>query len=129
VRANGYRFDGSAHPTLARVLDARLRHGAAVSSYVLRAATGINDSSDFFDDSVGGTWVDADVSLLQRPGGETARRAVAWAESVKARPFFLSCTSTSRTTHEPPEPFRSRYGVTYDGEVAATDVVVGEFLG
>jgi arylsulfatase A-like enzyme/tetratricopeptide (TPR) repeat protein len=133
VRANlGYRFDGRAHPTLARVLrEHGYATGAAVSSYVLRAATGINDSSDFFDDSVGGDveWT-RDLSLLQRSGGETARRAVAWALSVKARPFFLFLhTYEPHYPHEPPEPFRSRYGATYDGEVAASDAVVGEFLG
>jgi arylsulfatase A-like enzyme/tetratricopeptide (TPR) repeat protein len=133
VRANlGYRFDGGAHPTLARLLRAHgYATGAAVSSYVLRAATGINDSSDFFDDSVGGDveWT-RDLSLLQRPGGDTARRALAWVESVKARPFFLFLhTYEPHYPHDPPEPFRSRYGATYDGEVAATDAVVGEFLG
>jgi arylsulfatase A-like enzyme len=133
VRANlGYRFDGGAHLTLARLLRSRgYATGAAVSTYVLRAATGIDDSWDLFDDSVGGDveWT-RDVSLLQRPGGETARRALAWVESVKARPFFLFLhTYEPHYPHEPPEPFRSRYGATYDGEVAASDAVVSELLG
>src|SRR5207247_4227924 len=56
VRSNlGYRFDGVAHPTLARILRTHgYATGAAVSAYVLRGATGINDSLDFFDDSVDG---------------------------------------------------------------------------
>jgi arylsulfatase A-like enzyme/predicted Zn-dependent protease len=133
VRSNlGYRFDGNAHPTLARILRAHgYATGAAVSAYVLRAATGINDSLDFFDDSVGGDveWT-RDLSLLQRPGGETARRALAWAQRVKTRPFFLLLhIYEPHLPYEPPEPFRSRYGATYDGEVAASDGVVGEFLG
>ena len=46
VRTNlGYHFDGSAHPTLARILRTHgYATGAAVSSYVLRGATGVNDS-------------------------------------------------------------------------------------
>jgi len=133
VRTNlGYRFDGAAHPTLARILRAQgYATGAAVSAYVLRGATGINESLDFFDDSVGGgvEWTQ-DLSLLQRPGGETARRALAWAERVKTRPFFLFLhIYEPHLPYEPPEPFRSRYGATYDGEVAASDAVVGEFLG
>jgi len=133
VRTNlGYHFDGNAHPTLARILRAHgYATGAAVSAYVLRAATGINESLDFFDDSVGADveWT-RDVSLLQRPGGETARRALAWVEGVKTRPFFLFLhIYEPHFPHEPPEPFRSRYGATYDGEVAASDAVVGEFLG
>lgn len=133
VRTNlGYHFDGNAHPTLARILRTHgYATGAAVSSYVLRGATGINDSWDFFDDSVGGDveWTQ-DVSLLQRPGGETARRALAWVASVKSRPFFLFLhIYEPHLPYEPPEPYRSRYGATYDGEVAASDGVVGEFLG
>jgi choline-sulfatase len=133
VRTNlGYHFDGNAHPTLARILRTHgYATGAAVSTYVLRGATGINDSMDFFDDSVGGDveWTQ-DMSLLQRPGGETARRALAWVESVKSRPFFLFLhIYEPHLPYEPPEPFRSRYGETYDGEVAASDGVVGEFLG
>jgi arylsulfatase A-like enzyme/tetratricopeptide (TPR) repeat protein len=133
VRSNrGYRFDGAAHPTLARILRAHgYATGGAVSAYVLRGATGIGESLDFFDDSVGGDveWT-RDLSLLQRPGAETARRAIAWAESVKTRPFFLFLhIYEPHLPWEPPEPFRSRYGSTYDGEVAASDGVVGEFLG
>jgi choline-sulfatase len=133
VRSNlGYRFDGNAHPTLARVLRAHgYATGAAVSAYVLRGATGISESFDFFDDSVGGgvEWT-RDLSLLQRPGIETARRALAWAEGVKTTPFFLFLhIYEPHFPYEPPEPFRSRYGSTYDGEIAASDGIVGEFLG
>lgn len=132
VRTNlGYRFDGAAHPTLARALRAHgYATGAAVSAYVLRGATGISESFDFFDDSVGEDveWT-RDLSTLQRPGLETARRAAAWAEGVKPRPFFLFVhVYEPHAPYEPPEPFRSRYGATYDGEVAASDGVVGELL-
>jgi len=133
VRSNlGYRFDGDAHPTLARILRTHgYATGGAVSAYVLRGATGIGESLDFFDDSVGGDveWT-RDLSLLRRPGGETARRAIAWAESVKSRPFFLFLhIYEPHLPYEPPEPYRSRYGSTYDGVVAASDGVIGEFLG
>jgi arylsulfatase A-like enzyme/Tfp pilus assembly protein PilF len=132
VRSNlGYRFDGGAHPTLARILRGHgYATGAAVSAYVLRGATGINDSFEDFDDSVGGDveWT-RDLSTLQRSGLATARRALAWAESVKTRPFFLFLhIYEPHAPYEPPEPFRSRYGATYDGEVAASDGVVGEFI-
>ena len=56
--------------------------------------------------------------------------ALAWAESVSARPFFLFLhIYEPHFPHEPPEPFRTRHGATYDGEVAASDAVIGEFLG
>ncbi|PYQ02484.1 MAG: hypothetical protein DMF83_23410, partial [Acidobacteria bacterium] len=132
VRTNlGYRFNGDAHPTLARRLRAHgYATGAAVSAYVLRGATGMNDSLDFFDDAVGSDveWT-PDLSLLQRPGAETARRALAWTEGVKTRPVFLFLhLYEPHLPYEPPEPFRTRYGATYDGEIAASDGVVGEFL-
>ena len=133
MRTNlGYHFDGSAHPTLARTLRKHgYATGAAVSSYVLRGATGIDDSWDLFDDAVGGdvAWT-RDVSLLKRPGGETARRALAWVEGVKAKPFFLFVhLFEPHLPYEPPEPFRTRYGATYDAEIAAADAVVGELVG
>src|SRR2546425_9795091 len=131
-RTLGYRFDGNAHKTLARILRTHgYATGAAVSAYVLRGATGIDDSLDFFDDRVGGEveWT-RDLSLLQRRGGETARRALTWVGRVKAGPFFLFLhIYEPHFPYEPPEPFRSRYGATYDGEIAASDAVVGEFLG
>ena len=132
VRSNlGYRFDGARHPTLARMLRAHgYATGAAVSAYVLRGATGISDSFDLYDDAVGGDveWT-RDLSTLQRPGLETARRALAWAESVRTKPFFLFVhVYEPHAPYDPPEPFRSRYGATYDGEVAASDGVVGELL-
>jgi choline-sulfatase len=133
VRTNlGYHFDGSAHPTLARTLRKHgYATGAAVSSYVLRGATGIDDSWDLFDDSVGGDveWT-RDVSLLKRPGRETARRALAWVEGVKAKPFFLFVhLFEPHLPYEPPEPFRTLYGATYDAEIATADAVVGELVG
>ena len=132
VRTNlGYRFDAALHPTLGRILRAHgYATGAAVSSYVLRGATGIGDSLDFFDDAVGDEveWT-RDKSLLQRPGAETARRALAWVQTVKTKPFFLFLhIYEPHLPHEPPEPYLSRYGATYDGEVAASDGIVGEFL-
>jgi choline-sulfatase len=133
VRTNlGYHFDGPAHPTLARILRGHgYATGAAVSAYVLRGATGIKDSWDIFDDAVGSDvqWTQ-DKSLLRRPGPETARRALAWVETVKSKPFFLFLhIYEPHLPYDPPEPFRSRYGATYDGEVAASDAVVGQLLG
>ena len=133
VRTNlGYRFDGEAHPTLARILGAQgYATGAAVSSYVLRGATGINASLDFFDDALGDAIEGMrDVSVLQRPGSETARRGLAWIEGEKDKPFFFFLhLYEPHFPHDPPEPFKTRYGATYEGEVAASDAIVGDFLG
>jgi arylsulfatase A-like enzyme len=128
VRNNvGYRLDGAAHPTLTRLLKTQgYATGGAVSAYVLRSATGIADSMDFFDDAVGVPGAAAAASSAQRSGADTTQRALEWLETVKTRPFFLFLhLYEPHSPYDPPEPFRSRYGRTYDGEIAASDASVG----
>src|SRR6202035_4000970 len=54
VRDNvGYPFDGAKHPSLAKLLKgAGYETGGAVSSYVLRHATGISAGFDFYEDGI-----------------------------------------------------------------------------
>ena len=132
VRNNiGYRLDAAAHPSLARVLKGRgYATGGAVSSWVLRGATGIGDSFDFFDDAIERPPDSQAASQVQRSGTETASRALAWAAPVRGRPFFLFVhLYEPHAPYQPPEPYRSRYALAYDGEIAAADAVVGELLG
>ena len=57
------------------------------------------------------------------------RRALSWVRSVKGKPFFLFLhIYEPHFPYTPPEPFRSRYGATYDGEIAASDAIVGDFV-
>jgi choline-sulfatase len=131
VRNNvGYRLDGAAHPTLTRLLKTQgYATGGAVSAYVLRGATGIADSMDFFDDAVGVPGAAAAASSAQRSGADTTQRALEWLETVKTRPFFLFLhLYEPHSPYDPPEPFRSRYGRTYDGEIAASDANVGALV-
>jgi tetratricopeptide (TPR) repeat protein len=131
VRDNlGYRFDAKAHPTLQGLLKARgYATGAAVSAYVLRGGTGIAEGFDFYDDRiVAPSGTDA-LGRVQRPGTETAALAARWLEGVKGQPFFLFFhTYEPHAPYEPPEPFKSRYALPYDGEIAAADAVVGGLL-
>lgn len=72
--AYGYRFDGSKAPTLARILRGNGdRTGAAVSSYVLRAETGISDGFELYGDTVAITPGGA-TSDYQRSGENTVVR-------------------------------------------------------
>ena len=131
VRNNiGYRLDAAAHPTLARVLRRRgYATGAFVSSWVLRSATGIGDAFDVFDDAIDRPPDSQAASQVQRSGTETASRALAWAEPVRVRPFFLFVhLYEPHAPYQPPEPYRSRYALAYDGEIAAADAVVGDLL-
>jgi choline-sulfatase len=131
VRNNiGYKLDPNAHATLTRLLKERgYATGAAVSAWVLRRATGLGDSFDFYDDAIEPPPASKAASQAQRSGAETVSRALAWVERVRERPFFLFVhLYEPHSPYEPPEPFRSRFALSYDGEIAAADAAVGELL-
>ncbi len=129
VRDNvGYRL-GDAVPTLATELG---RHGYAtggfVSSYVLRAWTGIGRGFDVYDDGVEFRAA-RQLWELQRPGLETLGAASDWLDDVAASPFFLFLhLYEPHAPYSPPAPFADRYDDAYDGEVAAADGVVGGLI-
>jgi len=130
VRNNiGFAFDGEAHMSLPRQLKQRgYATGAALSSYVLRFETGLGALFDFYEDSFGTTPGVQSVNY-QRAGDKTAAFAQTWIGEHAAKPFFfLFHIYEPHVPYDPPEPFRSQYGVTYDGEVAASDAIVGTFL-
>jgi arylsulfatase A-like enzyme/Flp pilus assembly protein TadD len=131
VRDNlGYRVNTKAHPTLAGLLKAKgYATGAAVSAFVLRAGTGLGDDFDFYEDHIAApSGVDA-LGRVQRPGAETLALVKPWLATIKDRPFFLFFhVYEPHAPYEPPEPFKSRHALAYDGEVAASDAVVGGLL-
>jgi len=131
VRDNmGYRLNAKVHPTLAGLLKAKgYATGAAVSAYVLRAGTGLGDDFDFYDDHIAApNGVDA-LGRVQRSGKETLDLVKPWLAEVKSRPFFLFFhVYEPHAPYDPPEPYKSRHPLPYDGEVAASDAVVGSLL-
>ena len=130
VRNNiGFTFDGTAHMSLPRLLKQRgYATGAAVSSYVLRSETGLGALFDFYEDSFDTTPGIQSVNY-QRSGDKTAALAERWIGENAGKPFFfLLHIYEPHVPYDPPEPFLSRYGATYDGEVATADAIVGAFL-
>ena len=130
VRNNiGYPFEAQRLRTLAEVLrENGYRTGAAVSSYVLRSETGIDDGFEVYDDAIpivsGGA-----TSEHQRGGFETVAKAEAFVASHAGEPFFLFLhLYEPHAPYTPPEPFRSRYRDPYDGEIAAADAIVGKLV-
>jgi arylsulfatase A-like enzyme len=131
VRDNlGYRLDSERHATLA----ARLRErgyatGGGVSAWVLREATGMGAGFDFYEDSLEAP-AGVDVAgAVQRPGGETLDLLLPWLDQAQGRPFFLFFhIYEPHSPFEPPEPWKSRYADPYDGEVSASDAIVGRLL-
>lgn len=131
VRDNiGYTLDPKAHPTLAgRLRNVGYATGGAVSAWVLRGATGLADGFDSYDDTIEKPPGSQSASEAQRSGGATAARALALLDRAAGRPFFLFLhLYEPHTPYAPPEPFKSRYPLAYDGEIAAADAIVGSVL-
>jgi arylsulfatase A-like enzyme len=131
VRNNvGFTLDASKHPTLASLLKAQgYKTGGAVSAFVLRGATGLSSSFDFYDDRIDAPAGASAAGAVQRAGPETMRRALAWLDSLAAGPFFLFVhLYEPHTPYDPPEPFRSRSASLYDGEIAFADSILGTLV-
>ncbi len=130
VRDNiGYML-GPAPVTLAAFLAGKgYATGGAVSAAVLSHVTGVNRGFSFYDDDVEPTAMDQTIGRLRRDGAETAARLESWIASVKTRPFFAFFhIYECHTPYEPPEPYRSRYPLPYDGTIARADEIVGGLL-
>lgn len=136
VRDNiGFRLADSV-PTLQELLRKNgYATGAAVSAFVLRKETGISRGFDFFDDQVEPLRSEheeagpAVIGRVQRDGMETARALERWIDSVKQRPFFAFLhLYEPHSPYTPPEPFFSRYANHYDGEIAYSDLIVGQLI-
>ena len=130
VRNNiGFAFRSADHPSLPILLKKQAyATGAAVSSYVLRGETGLAAAFDWYEDSIdprpGGAFAD-----FQRSGWTTEALARDWVRGRKDAPFFfLLHLYEPHVPYDPPEPFRSRYPLAYDGEIATADAIVGDFL-
>jgi arylsulfatase A-like enzyme len=132
VRENvGYTLDPSI-PTLAEVLsDGGWTTAGFVSAFVLDGRWGIDQGFDhYFDDFNLKDFETANLSSVQRSGDVTIAKAVRWLDGrPKNAPFFLWLhLYDPHDPYTPPEPFKSQYpGRPYDGEVAYTDSLIGEF--
>lgn len=118
-------------PTLQGRLRARgYATGGAVSAYVMRGDTGLREGFDFYDDVPVTSLSTESAGRVQRAGAQTAARLLEFARGAGGRPLFLFLhLYEPHLPYEPPEPFRSAAAHPYDGEIAAADAVVGDFLG
>jgi choline-sulfatase len=135
VRDNGTFVLAAERTTLAEIFKSQGYETAAfVSSFVVDSRFGLSQGFDTygdFDDVAGvGRRAMRGLSEVQREGGETADRALAWLSRPRAAAFFLWVhLYDPHSPFEPPEPYRSRFADRpYDGEVAYTDSVVGRIL-
>lgn len=114
-----------------RFQDRGYRTGGFVSAFVLDARWGIARGFDtYVDDFDLDAMAGANLGSVQRAGPETIAHALEWLDGVGGEePFFLWLhLFDPHDPYDPPEPFRSEYqGRPYDGEVAYTDSLIGEF--
>lgn len=127
VRDNmGYRLDAESM-TLAEALKARgYATGAAISSYVLRRSTGVEQGFDFFDDSLddGNALVPASA---ERDGDRSRLALEKWLEGTAGRKVFAWLhLYEPHAPYVPPREFAAKDP--YDGEVRYADAIVGRFI-
>ncbi len=144
VRENVGYVLGADRTTLAeRFRDAGYRTGGFVSAFVLDARWGIGRGFDtYVDDFDLDSMAGANLGSVQRAGPETIAHALEWLDEAVFSgdggaagdtsgqpPFFLWLhLFDPHDPYEPPEPFRTEYeGRPYDGEVAYTDSLIGDF--
>ncbi|HVS64819.1 MAG TPA: sulfatase-like hydrolase/transferase [Thermoanaerobaculia bacterium] len=134
----GYVLGENAATLAERLGRACYRTAAAVSSYVLRSGTGIEQGFEHYDDDLGATEGRTSADI-QRDGMATVAAALEWlresgrsrteAPSDRPRPVFLFVhLFEPHAPYVPPEPFASRLADPYDGEIAAADRAVGVLL-
>ncbi len=132
VRENvGYTLDPGI-PTLAEILsDGGWTTAGFVSAFVLDGRWGIGRGFDhYFDDFDLAEFDTPNLSSVQRSGDVTIGEAVRWLDGrPQDAPFFLWLhLYDPHDPYTPPEPFKSQYpGRAYDGEVAYTDSLIGDF--
>jgi len=129
VRDNiGYSLDPS-HETLATILSRKgYATGGAVSTFVLRGETGINQGFGFYDDLMKIAPQET-MSSWQRNGDETREALEGWLAGQSGdRIFGFLHMYEPHTPYSPPEPYLSNFKNPYDGEIAYADAIVGRFL-
>ncbi len=130
VRDNmGYSL-GPRPVTLAGFLKANgYATGGAVSTVILTHATGIARGFDFYEDNVEPTKINQPIGRVQRGGADTQALLAEWVGGNAGKPFFAFLhLFEPHTPYEPPEPYKSRYKLAYDGEIARADEIVGTFI-
>jgi arylsulfatase A-like enzyme/cytochrome c-type biogenesis protein CcmH/NrfG len=127
VRDNlGYRLE-DAETTLAETLKSRgYATGAAVSSYVLRRRTGIEQGFDFFDDALEYE-KSATPTVAERDGDRSRLALEQWLQGVTgSKVFALLHLYEPHAPYAPPAQFASKDS--YDGEVRYADAIFGRFV-
>jgi choline-sulfatase len=124
VRDNfGYKLSAGSETLATFLQEHGYATGAAVSSAILSRETGMDQGFEFYDDQIeaGGR--------AERDGARSAEALLRWLEQKRRGPVFAFLhVYEPHAPYDPPEPYRSRYPLAYDGEIARADEIVGIFL-
>ena len=135
VRDNGGFYLEQESVTLAEVL----RQGgwstsAFIGAFVLDSRWGVDQGFDYYYDNFDfAKYKKISLDSVQREGGEVIKAFFEWFEKDHPDKFFSWIhLYDPHTPYEPPEPYKTEYGVReyglYDGEIAYTDSLVGRVL-
>jgi len=105
--------------------------GGFVSSYVMRSETRLGIGFTTYDAKMKREKAQVTIAELQRKGEQTIALAREWVDGRDpSRRFFLFLhLYEPHTPYAPPEPYATEYaGRLYDGEIAYTDRLIGDFL-
>jgi len=117
------------HKTLAtRFKESGRASGGAISSYVLRRQTGLEQGFDFYDDELqieGGL---ESLGAIQRDGAVAVDSLAGWIEGQATPRLFAFLHLYEPHSPYAPPPAYSSVPLKYDGEIAYADALVGRFL-
>ncbi|NTU51868.1 MAG: sulfatase-like hydrolase/transferase, partial [Candidatus Aminicenantes bacterium] len=132
-RVNGNTALNDDQTTLAEVFAARgYDTGAFIAAFVVDGRWGLKQGFTTYDDKLDMTRSKhIDLGAIQRPANQVMDSALGWLDGRKDRPFFAWIhLYDPHLPYEPPEPYRSEYGVRgpaglYGGEIAFMDEQIG----
>jgi arylsulfatase A-like enzyme/Flp pilus assembly protein TadD len=129
VHDNGRFIVPDSLETLAERLGSRgYATGAFVSAFVLDSVFGLDQGFDVYDDDTDPRGDPLRFTIPTRRGAETTDRALAWIETIDARPVFLWVHYYDvHAPRQPPPPF-DELGDPYAGELAYVDAQLGRLL-
>jgi arylsulfatase A-like enzyme/Tfp pilus assembly protein PilF len=104
---------------------------AFVGASVLMSHWGLDRGFDFYEDyfELQGL-AEVDFSRSERPADQVVNLARGWVDENHSKPFFLWLhLYDPHDPYTPPEPYATQLkGRPYDGEIAFTDAMLGEFF-
>jgi len=134
IRDNGGFYLDEKHVTLAESLKQMgYTTGAFVAAFVLDSRWGLDQGFDYYFDNFDLTkYKKVSLDAVQRRGDEVLAETYKWLGENRQKKFFSWVhLYDPHTPYDPPEPYKTEYGVRnfglYDGEIAYVDQLIGEF--